>query len=161
MSAKVVRLEKSKTWGVEKNGEKRYIAVVSLARTTEEGSKFVVGAFGTNSTYKLSIDLSAVYGDDENAKNDEGNFSPKKAWELFLKEYTPEGVNLYDIDLGGVYVVRDTKREMSTARIAIYGTREEAEAYAKRALARDLQEKRIYPKKSADKAKKEEEEEEV
>lgn len=158
MSAKVVKIEKSKTWGVEKNGEKRYIGVVSLARTTEEGSKFVVGAFGTNNVYKLSIDLSAVYGDDEKCKNDEGKFSPKKAWELFLTEYTPEGVNLYDIDLGCVYVVKDTKREMSTARIAIYGTREMAEAYAKRALARDLQAKRIYPKEDASEGKKEEEE---
>lgn len=157
-NARVARIEKSKTWGQETNGEKRYIAVVSFVKG-DATNKFVSVAFGTNSTYKLSFDLFALYNGDEKCKNDEGKFSPKKAFELFCEEYTPDDVNLYDIDLGGVYVVRDTKREMSTARIAIYGTREEAEAYAKRALARDLQEKRIYPKENASKQEKEEEEE--
>ena len=155
MTAKVSRIEKSKTWGQESNGEKRYVAVVSFVRG-DATNKFVSVAFGTNSTYKLSFDLFALYNGDEKCKNDEGKFSPKKAFELFCDEYTPDDVALYDIDLGGTYRVRDTGREMTTARIAIYGTREEAEAYAKRALERDLKAKRLEPVE----AKKEEEEEE-
>ena len=155
MSARVINIEKSKTFGQEANGQKRYIAVITMCKTTEGGSKFACGAFGTNNTYKLSLDLVAVYGDDEHCKNDEGNFSANKAFETLKKEYTPEGVGLYDIDLGGTYVVKETKREMTVARIAIYGTKEEAEAYALRSLRRDLEAKRIVKKEEE---KKEEEE---
>lgn len=156
MSARVISIEKSKTFGQEVNGQKRYIAVIAMCKTTEGGSKFACGAFGTNNTYKLSLDLVAVYGDDENCKNDEGNFSANKAFETLKKEYTPEGVGLYDIDLGDTYIVKETKREMTTARIAIYGTEEDARKYAMRSLARDLEAKRIVKKEEG---KKEEEEE--
>lgn len=156
MSAKVVKIEKSKTWGQEANGEKRYVAVVSFVKG-DTTNKFVAVAFGTNSTYKLSFDLFALYNGDEKCKNDEGKFSPKKAFELFCDEYESDGVNLYDIDLGNTYKIVETGREMSVARIAIYGTREEAEAYAKRALERDLKAKRLVPTEA--KAEKDEEEE--
>lgn len=146
MSARVISIEKSKTFGQEVNGQKRYIAVIAMCKTTDGGSKFACGAFGTNNTYKLSLDLVAVYSDDENCKNDEGNFSANKAFEALKKEYTPEGVGLYDIDLGGTYIVKETKREMTTARIAIYGTEEDAKKYAMRSLARDLEAKRIVKK---------------
>lgn len=159
MSAKVISIEKSKTFGQDVNGQKRYIAVITMCKTTEGGSKFACGAFGTNNTYKLSLDLVAVYGDDENCKNDEGNFSAKKAFETLQKEYTPEGVGLYDIDLGGTYIVKETKREMTTARIAIYGTEEDAKKYAMRSLARDLDAKRIFKKEDDKKEEKNEEEE--
>lgn len=157
MSAKVVKIEKSKTWGQETNGEKRYVAVVSFVKG-DATNKFVAVAFGTNSTYKLSFDLFALYNGDEKCKNDESKFSPKKAFELFCEEYESDGVNLYDIDLGNTYKIVESGREMSTARIAIYGTREEAETYAKRALQRDLESKRLVPVET--KAEKDEEEEE-
>ena len=151
MSAKVISIEKSKTFGQEVNGQKRYIAVITMCKTTENGSKFACGAFGSNNQYKLSLDLAAVYGDDENCKTDEGTFSAKKAFEALKNEYTPEGVGLYDIDLGGTYIVKETKREMTVARIAIYGTESDAEKYAMRSLARDLEAKRIVKKEDGEK----------
>lgn len=146
MNAKVISIEKSKTFGQEANGQKRYIAVITFCKTTENGIKFTAGGFGSNGQYKLSLDLVPVYIDDDKCKDDDGNFSPSKAFTLLKKEYTPEGVGLYDIDLGGTYIVKETKREMTTAHIAIYGTEEDAKRYAMRSLARDLEAKRIIKK---------------
>ena len=153
MDAKVINIEKSKTFGQEINGQKRYIAVITLCKTNENENKFVCGMFGTNSQYKASLDLFAVYKDDTECVNDEGEFSAEKAYKKFKSEYTPEGLSLYDIDLGGTYIVKETKREMTTARIALYGTEEQAKKYALRSLARDLEAKRIIKKEE----KKEEE----
>lgn len=157
MKAKVTNIEKSKTFGEEINGVKRYIAVISFCKTDENGVKFACGGFGSNGQYKLSLDLVPVYIDDNNCKDDDGNFSPSKAFNLLKKEYTPEGVGLYDIDLGGTYIVKETKREMSIAHIAIYGTEEEAKKYALRCLNRDILAGNIIKKEEP--AKEEDEEE--
>ena len=160
MNAKVIGIEKSKTFAKEVNGQKRYIAVITFCKTTENGIKFAAGGFGSNGQYKLSLDLVPVYIDDDKCKDDDGNFSPSKAFELLKKEYTPEGVELYDIPLGDTYVVKETKREMSTAHIAIYGTEEDAKNYAFRCLARDLEAGRVLRKEKSEESKSEEEGEE-
>lgn len=146
MTPRVIKIEKSKTFGQEINGEKRYIAVVSLVKSSENGNKFVSAMFGTNQIYKASLDLSIAYCDDDDAKDEEGNFSPSKAFKLLKEQFTPDGIGLYDIDLGKTYIVKETKREMSVARIALFGSEEEAKKYAFRSLERDLKAKRIVEK---------------
>ena len=147
MKAKLVSLEKSITWGQENElKEVRFIAVATFVKTSEKDNKFVSASFGTNNQYRLSIDIKSVYIDDDECKNDDGNFDPELAWEKFQEEYPKIGVddvNLYDIDLGACYLVKKTKREMRVARIASYGTEDDARAYAMRALGRDIKDHRL------------------
>lgn len=151
---KVINVAKSLSWGKDVNGEKRYFAVVSFAKGG--GNKFVAGAIGTNSTYKLSFDLKAIYGTE--CVNDDGEFSPKTAYQKFTQEYTPDGVKLFDIELPRAYKVKATRRTMTMARIAIYGNEQEAHALAMRSLERDIKAQRVVPVESSDEPEVEEDE---
>lgn len=153
--AKVISITKSLSWGKEVNGEKRYFAVVSFSKGS--GNKFIAGAIGTNSTYKLSFDLKAIYGTE--CVNDDGEFSPKTAYQKFTQEYDPEGVNLYDVELPRAYKVKATERIMTVARIAIYGTEAEAHALAMRSLERDIKAQRIVPVEPVEESAEEDEDE--
>lgn len=142
MDAKVVKIEKSTTFGVTNaTNEVRFIAVISFVKSSA-GSKFACGAFGTNNTYKMSMDLMPIYGNDPDCKV-EGKFSGDLAFKKLQDEYTPEGVNLFDIDLGGSYKVVASGNTMQTARIAIYGDEKAATEFAMRALERDVRAKRV------------------
>lgn len=146
MSVKVLNIEKSKNFGVDNNGTTRYFAVVTFGKGGE--NKFASSAVGSNANYKLSIDLKGVYGDDKECQTEDGEFKPNSAYKKFKQEYTPEGVNLFDVDLGATYIVQASKRPMSIARIAIYGTEADAKALAMSALKRDLEAHRLVPQSS-------------
>lgn len=154
MDVKVINITKSLSWGQEVNGEKRYFAVVSFSKGGD--NKFVAGAIGTNNTYKLSFDLKAIYGTE--CVNDDGEFSPKTAYQKFTQEYTPEGVHLYDVTLPQAYKVKSSKRVMTVARIAIYGNENDAHALAMRSLERDIKAQRVVPVESSDEPDEEEDE---
>lgn len=141
MDARVIKIEKSATFGQSVNDRTRFVAVVTFVRANN-GSKFAAGTFGTNHTYKASMDLVAVYGDDEECKT-EGKFNGELAFKKLEKEYTPEGINLYDIPLGGKYKVIASGNIMETARVAIYDDEEAATKFALNALSRDIKAQRI------------------
>ena len=73
MSAIVKSIEKFKDF----SADKPYVTVRFVAANS--GSKFADAAFGTNSLYSLTYDLSLAYGNDENCKDGEDKFSPTLA----------------------------------------------------------------------------------
>ena len=146
MSAIVKSVEKFKDF----NAEKPYVTVRFVA--ANGGSKFAAAAFGTNSLYSLTYDLSLAYGDDEDCKNDEGKFSPKKAYSKFTEEMPvgsmQEDVNCFDVPVSEISQYEKVKivadgREMSVIRVATYADKERAVQIAKNGLLRQLRDKTL------------------
>lgn len=146
MSAKVSSIEKFKDF----SADKPYATVRFVA--ANGGSKFAAAAFGTNTLYSLTYDLSLAYGDDEDCKNDEGKFSPKKAYSKFTEEMpigsVQEDVNCFEIPISEIsqyekVQITATKREMKHVRVATYANRDRAVEIAKNGLKRQLENKTL------------------
>ena len=146
MSAIVKSIEKFKDF----SAEKPYVTVRFVA--ANGASKFAAAAFGTNSLYSLTYDLSLAYGDDEDCKDDEGKFSPKLAYKQFLSDMPvgsrQEDVYCFEIPISEVSQYEKVKivadgREMSVIRVATYADKERAIQIAKNGLLRQLRDKTL------------------
>lgn len=141
MSAKVSSITKFEDF----SADKPYVTVRFVA--TDGKSKFAAAAFGTNSLYSLTYDLSLAYGDDPECKNDEGKFSPKKAYSKFTEEMpvgsVQDDVNCFEIPISEISKFKKVqivanKREMKHVRVATYANRDRAVEIAKNGLERQL-----------------------
>lgn len=122
-------IEKSKTWGVSNNGTTRFFAVVRFA----DGNKFATGSTDSSvAKAVLSYDINSIYGCGSDAQkcND--------AFELFNKEFTSDGVNIYvttteDLCGHSAYVINGAvnMQPVRTLRIASYSDKESAFAARK------------------------------
>lgn len=146
MSAIVKSIEKFKDFSVEKP----YVTVRFVAASSD--SKLAAAAFGTNSLYSLTYDLSLAYGDDENCKDDEDKFSPKLAYKQFCEEMKvgskQDDVSCFDVPISKISEYEKVKivadgREMSVIRVATYADKERAIQIAKNGLLRQLRDKTL------------------
>lgn len=146
MSAIVKSIEKFKDFSVEKP----YVTVRFVA--SNGGSKFAAAAFGTNSLYSLTYDLSLAYGDEDGFTDDEGKFLPGKAFKQFEKDMpkgsTQEDVSCFDVPISEISQYEKVKivadgREMSVIRVATYADKERAIQIAKNGLLRQLRDKTL------------------
>ena len=146
MSAIVKSIEKFKDF----SADKPYVTVRFVA--ANGGSKFAAAAFGTNSLYSLTYDLSLAYGDDENCKDDEYKFSPKLAYKQFCEEMKvgskQDDVSCFDVPISEISQYEKVKivadgREMSVIRVATYADKERAIQIAKNGLLRQLRDKTL------------------
>lgn len=125
--------------------EKKPFAVVRF-RKTAGGSKFAVGNLNSGNVYSSTYNLQMIYPD---CKNDDGEFSAKKALKLFKEEMQigmEEPIDGYDIDVSEIsefsaVKIVATKRIMRTIRPAVYGTKEDALRVAKASLQRQIKAK--------------------
>ena len=146
MSAIVKSIEKFKDFGAKKP----YVTVRFAA--ANGCSKLAAAAFGTNSLYSLTYDLSLAYGDDKDCKDGEGKFSPNLAYDQFCDEMKvgsrQDDVNCFEIPISEISQYEKVKivannREMYAIRVATYAGKERAIQIAKNGLLRQLRDKTL------------------
>lgn len=151
MSAIITGIKKCEGYSNDKP-----FAVLTFKKAQSAGSKLAVGCLTNGSSYSATYNLAVAYAD---CTDEDKKFSAKLAWKTLNEDYslgsTEEGIECYDIAISEISDFERVKivssgREMSVMHPAVYGTREDAKAIAKRSLERQLKQKTLKPITDAD-----------